>query len=230
MDAPAVVGREHDRFAVAVLRAVTWRAILAAQGLALLFAVTPWLRQPQPTWQSLVANLLRQIVAAQIVVLAAFAGDEAVRRGMRVWHAFVVAVLGASIANVLVQALLARAFDLVGSAPGLLGVLENFLILGAAWATAIMVFLNRRAAQRLLMRLRAGELERAQAELRLTASRLAAAEAQIDSSALLRQLAEVRNLYDVGRPEAEPRFEALITGLREALARGADDPTRDTSS
>ena len=213
-----------------VLRAVTWRAVLATQALALVFALTYWLEHwHQPAQQPLIESVLRQMIAALIVVLTAFAADEAVRRGSRVWRAFLVAVVGASAANVLIQALLAYAFNMAGSARGLSGALDNFLVLGAFWATVLMVFLNRRAAQRTLMRLRAGELERVQAERRLTASRLAAAEAQIDGSALLRQLAEVRDLYEAGLPEAEPRFEALISGLRETLARSAAAAVREAS-
>lgn len=211
-----------------MLRAVTWRAVLVTQALAVAFALTFWFEHwPE---RPLLGDLLRQSIAALIVVVAAFAGDEAVRRGARIWGVFAVAVLGASAANVLVQALLAYGFEMRGSERGLAGALDNFMILGAVWATVIMVFLNRRAAQRLLMRLRAGELERVEAERRLTASRLAAAEAQIDSSALLRQLAEVRDLYEAGRPEAEQRFEALITGLRETLARSAAVQGRDAHS
>ena len=74
-------------------------------------------------------------------------------------------------------------------------VLSDFLTLGGIWGTALMVYLNRQSARRLLARLRADELERAQAERRLIASRLIATEAQIDPGSVLRQLGEVRDLF-----------------------------------
>jgi len=207
-------------FAAAVLRAVTWRAVLLTQALGLIFAVYPWLQQwHQPTQSSLLTSAIRQAIAALLVMLGAFSGDEAVRRGWSVWRAFVVVMLCASVANVLFQELLS---SMLGDAPrGPADILNDFFILGAMWGPALVVFLNRRTAQRLLSRLRSGELERVQAERHLVASRLAAAEAQIDPAALLHQLAEVRDLYATGRPEAEQRFEELIGSLRESASRSA---------
>lgn len=230
MDAASLRGSGRDGFAVAVLRTVTWQAVWVTQALAFIFALTYWLEHlHQPAQPPFIESLLRQNIGALIVVLAAFAGDEAVRRGARLWHAFLAAVLGASAANVLVQSVLAYAPGWVDSEHGLLRAVDNFMILGAFWATVIMVILNRGEAQRVLTRLRAGELERLQAERRLVASRLSAAEAQIEPSALLRELAEVRDLYEAGRPEAEQRFETLITGLRESLARSAATQARELS-
>jgi hypothetical protein len=209
-------------FAWAVLRAVTWRAVLVTQALGLLFALYPWLEQWQRSGQpSLLLNLTGQSIAALLVMLAAFAGDEAVRRGWSVWRAFVVVLLCASVANVLAQGLLHRTFAIAGPARDLGTVLSDFLTLGGIWGTALMVYLNRQSARRLLARLRADELERVQAERRLIASRLAATEAQIDPGSVLRQLGEVRNLFAEGRQEADERLDALITGLRAMVARGA---------
>lgn len=223
-------GSERNGFAGAVLRAVTWQAVAVSQALGLLFALAFWLeRLHRPAQPRFIECLLPQVIAAVIAVLAAFAGDEAVRRGSGVLRAFLVTGLGASLANVLGQSLLSHSLGVGGGFErGLPGALNDFLNFGGFWGTAILVFMNRRAAQRLLTRLRAGELERVQAERRLTASRLAAAESQIDSSALLRQLSEVRDLYEAGRPEAEQRFETLITGLRETLARTAAHQAHDT--
>ncbi len=220
--------RGAGAFTVTVLRAVTWRAILVTQTLGLMFAVFPWLEQwHQPTQPRLLVSVLSQAITALLVMLAAFAGDESVRRGWHVWRAFAVVALCASGANVLAQWLLSCALSAGSPEHSWLEILNDFLSVGGVWGTALMVFLNRRAAQRLLTRLRAGELERVQAEQRLLASRLAAAEAQIDPSALLRQLAGVRNLYATGQVGAEEQFEALITGLRETVARGATAQARE---
>lgn len=210
-------------FAWAVLRAVSWRAVLVTQALGLLFALYPWLEQWHRSGQpSLLLNLTGQAIAALLVMLAAFAGDEAVRRGWSVWRAFVVVLLCASVANVLAQqALLYRTFAVAGPARDLGAVLSDFLTLGGIWGTALMVYLNRQSARRLLARLRADELERAQAERRLIASRLVATEAQIDPGSVLRQLGEVRDLFAEGKQEADERLDGLITGLRAMVARGA---------
>jgi len=214
----------------AALRALPWRTVLATQALACVFAVIPWLEAwHKPAQPPLLESLLRQAITALIVVWAAFAGDALARRGSSVWRAFAVVALAASGANVLVQSMLSYAWGRVESARALLDALDHFLSVAAVWGTFVMVFLNRRSARRLLTRVRAGELERVRAERSLTASRLAVAEAQIDAPALLRQLADVRDLYELGCPEAEPRFEALISGLRETLARSAVAEAREAS-
>jgi hypothetical protein len=217
-------------FALPALRRVTWRAVLVPQFIAVLFALTPWLEQWHHPGQSrLLEGVLRQAPTALLVMLAAFAGDEAVRRGCGVWRAFVIALLGASLTNVLVQLLVSYGLGIRVSERGLLNVLYDFLLVGGLWGTVLMVYLNRQSARRLLARLRAGELERAETERRLIASRLAAAESQIDPAAVLRQLSEVRTLYAGGRPEAEERFEALITELRETVTRAAAAQAHDAS-
>jgi hypothetical protein len=214
-------------FAATVLRGVTWRAVLVTQGLGFMFALYTWLQLWHQRWQPpLLAGVMGQAIAALLVMLAAYAGDEAVRRGWSVWRAFVVVALCASVANVLCQ--WPMSYLVSGTAHRLVDVLNDFFNLGAFWGTVLVVFLNRRSAQRLLSRLRAGELERVHAEGRLIASRLAAAEAQIDPKALLRQLAEVRDLYAGGLPRADERLEALITGLREAASRSAAAQPYDT--
>jgi len=200
---------------------LTWRAVLLTQSLGLVFALYPWLqRWNRPDQPSLLLNIVEQAFAALLVMLAAFTADEAVRRGWSVWRAFVVVLLCASIINVIAQALLHDAFGVPGPVHGLASTLRNLFNIGSLWGTALMVYLNRQSACRLLARLRAGELERAQAERRLVASRLAAVEAQIDPAAVLRQLAEVRDLFAAGRPEADEHLNTLITGLRETVARG----------
>ena len=215
--------RGVSSFVSDVLGAVTWRALLLTQCLGLLFGIAPWLeRLHQPGQPPLLLGLLGQSVTALLVMLTALACDEAVRRGASIWRAFVVGMLSVSLVNVLAQWLLhAVAGDADASRAELARMVNDFLSVGAVWGTALMVYLNRCSARRLLSRLRSNELERAQAEQRLMASRLAAAEAQIDPGAVLGRLAEVRDLYAAGVPQAEERLEALIAGMRESVARGA---------
>ena len=224
--AAAAVSPSHPHgaagFALAVLRTVTWRAVLVTQSLGLVFALYPWLEQwHQPGQPWLLLNVVGQAIAALLVMLAAFTGDEAVRRGWSVWRALVVVLVCASAMNVLAQALLHSELAVPRPVRGLASILSDFLTVGSVWGTALMVYLNRQSAQRLLAHLRTGELERVQTERRLIGSRLAAVEAQIDPAAVLRQLAEVRDLFAAGRQEADERLDALIIGLRETVARGA---------
>jgi energy-converting hydrogenase Eha subunit A len=182
----------------------------------------PWLQHwHRPGQPSLLVNVVEQGFAALLVMLAAFTADEAIRRGWSVWRAFVVVVLCASAINVLAQALLHSAFAPAARVRGMASILSDFFTIGSFWGTVLMVYLNRQSAQRLLAHLRTGELERVQTERRLIASRLAAVETQIDPAAVLRQLAEVRDLFAAGKPEADERLDTLITGLRDTVARGA---------
>jgi hypothetical protein len=204
---------------LSVLR-TSWRAVLVTQGLGALFALYPWLEQwHRPGQPSLVESLLSQSVMAGLALMAALACDEAVRRGVPVWRAFAIAMLCASSANVIGQWLIASGghFD----RPDALASLSAFMDLATYWGTALMVYVNRRSAQRLLDRIRSGELERVRAEQRVTASRLAAAEVQIDPAALLRELAGARDLYASGHAGAAERIESLIARLRDSVGRSA---------
>lgn len=201
---------------LSVLRAVTWRAVLLTQGLGALYALYPWLEQwHRPGQPSLVASLLSQSIMAWLVLIAALACDEAVRRGVQVWLAFVSAVLCASSANVIGQWVIASGGHL--EKPEALASLSAFMDVATYWGTALMVYVNRCSAQRLLARIRTGELERVRAEQRLTASRLATAEAQIDPASVLRELADARDLYARGHGGAEERIESLIARLRDSV-------------
>ncbi len=137
------------------------------------------------------------------------------------WRAFFVVMVFVSALNVLVQWLLNGAFGLPSLHGGVEDRINAFFGLGGEWGTAVLVYVNRRCAQRLLDRLRAAELERAEAERRLVASRLAAVEAQIDPAVVLRQLVDARNLYAAAAAGADEQLETLISGLRASLARTA---------
>ncbi|HTV49794.1 MAG TPA: hypothetical protein VME21_01330 [Steroidobacteraceae bacterium] len=188
--------------------------------MAILFAVYPWLEQwHRPAQPRLLRSLLGEALVALLVMLSALACDEAVRRGARVWRAFIAAMLCASALNVLAQWVLNATFGVNDQPRGLLGGMNAFFSVGAEWGTAVLVYVNRRSAQRLLARLRTGELERLQAERRLVSSRLAAAEARIDPAVVLRQLAEARNLYAVGGSGADEQLDHLIAQLRQSVAR-----------
>jgi hypothetical protein len=206
-------------FGSAVLRAITWRALIATQTLGALFALLPWLEQwGQPTQPALVFGWTKQALTAMFVMLAALAGDEAVRRGRRVLSAFAAALLFACAGTALAQWCVEAAFAVLDPRPGAQRLLSTFLDVGSFWGTVLLVYLNRQSAARLLARLRAGELARVQAEHRLITSALAATEAQINPAAVLRRLAEVRDLFATSSDDADARLELLIADLRDIVA------------
>lgn len=213
--------RSAAGFVTAVLRAVTWRSVIATQALALLIALFTWLETSG--WRAQhggLSGFIAQMLAAVFVMLAGLAGNEAVRRGWPVWRAFVVALLSAASATAVAQPAVYDWLGIAGSGARLLQGLNTIFDVGVYWGMVLMVYLNRQSAARTLAGVRAVELERARAESRLIASRLAAAEAQIDPGSVLKRLAEVRDLYAAGQPGAEPKLEELIADLRRRVVSG----------
>jgi hypothetical protein len=208
-------------FTSGVARAITWRAILLTQSLGLLFALTAWLKTlGQRPNGYLLFHLVQESVSGLCVMLAALAGDEAVRRGWRVWSAFIVVTLGASLAAALAQLGLDAGLRIDDPMAGLARCLLTFFGVGTLWGTALMVYLNRQSAQRVLAGVRAGELTRLRAEQQLVASRLAATETQVDPPAIRHRLEQLRNLYAAGSTAADMELERLIAELRQRAARG----------
>ncbi len=224
--APSDRPRGTAGFGLAVLRAVSWRAVLATQALGFLLALFPWLKLWGLSGQApMLLNLANQELAALFVMLAALAGDQAVRRGWPVWRAFVLALLCAASAATLMQWGLRDTFDRADPNRETLEALNAFFNICTYWGMVMMVYLNRQSTARILAGVRTVELERVQAESWLVTSRLAAAEMQIDAGSLLRQLARVRDLYAAGRPVADQTLEELIADLRgRVLPSGAAVP------
>jgi hypothetical protein len=208
-------------FAKAVLRAVTWRAVVLTQSLGLLYVAIHWLVGRESHLQGYLLFLLAQEgVSALCVMLAALAGDEAVRRGWRVWSAFVVVTFGASVAAAVTQLGLDSALQIPDPMAGLPRFLLTFFGVGTGWGTVLMVYLNRQSAQRVLAGVRAGELARLRAEQQLIASRLAATEMRVDPPAIRQRLEQLRNLYASGAAAADAELDRFITELRQRAARG----------
>jgi hypothetical protein len=193
----------------AVLRRITWPAVLLTQGLAVLFALVPWLEGwGQPGQPSLARGLFMECTGALFIMLGAFAADECVLRGWPVLRAFAVMLLAACLATAV----------LVPS-HGLAGMFGTFFGLGAYWGTPMLVYLNRQSAARLLATVEAGELRRVQTERSLIESDLAAAQAQINPEAVLQQLARLRDGYAANDADADRDLERLIADLRATVAR-----------
>ena len=86
-------------------------------------------------------------------------------------------------------------------------------------AFGMVIYMNRRTAERMLEGLQAAELKRLQLEEQLVESRLATAEAQVDPGQLLAALATIRDGFSRSAPDAHARLDELVQQLRNALAR-----------
>jgi hypothetical protein len=212
-------------FVRAVWRAVTWKGLLAVQGMGLAFAVLWHLRHgarpPPHDWP---AHIVSNAVGALLVMLAALIADETLRRGVRFWCAYPLALFAASGAAAIVQWCLQQWPALAFAESG--GPLAVAVAIGFSVFTlgglAMLAYINRQSAERMLQGVRAAELDRVRVERRLIEARLAAAQARIDPGAVFRQLAEVRDLYASARPEADEKLESLIRELRANVAQGVD--------
>ena len=83
----------------------------------------------------------------------------------------------------------------------------------------LLIFMNGRAANRMLEGVRGAELRRVKLDQQLVESRLATAEAQIDPQMLFGSLAQIKRGLEDSQPDAEQRLNDLIQTLRTALAR-----------
>jgi len=128
--------------------------------------------------------------------------------------------LGASLAAALAQLGIDAGLRFADPMAGVSRCLFTFFGVGTTWGTALLVYLNRQSAQRVLAGVRAGELARLRAEQQLLTSRLAATETQVDPPAIRQRLEQLRNLYAAGSARADAELERLITELRERAARG----------
>jgi hypothetical protein len=99
------------------------------------------------------------------------------------------------------------------------GFTEAGLHMSVYCSLGLLVFMNRRTADRMLEGVRGAELRRVQLDQQLVESRLATAEAQIDPQMLFSALAQIKLGLEQGTPEAEEKLNQLIQTLRTALTR-----------
>jgi len=147
---------------------------------------------------------------AFLVLLAVVGAEEAERHGVRTRHAFILALLAACCAITLLRALApVWVTDSIGSACD--GAIEAWTYGGIA----VIAYLNRRNAIRMLEGVRRAELNCIQSERHLIDSRLAAFRAQIDQPAFFAAMADIRDAYDRDLCDAGERLDALIQQLRD---------------
>lgn len=217
----------------AVATTLTWRhwAVLQALGLLAIYLTSRETKVFGHLGEHYVGMVLTVSLLAPIAIIA----DEAVNRGARPRIAYTLAVAStipvAFVSMALVQGLYLEFLPaLAGPADGFWKrAFEVTLEIANFIAFAMVVYLNRRTADRLLENFRGAELRRAQLEQQLVISRLATAEAQIDPAKLLAELGRIKRDLELGRADAEEELADLIQALRVAMARTtvpADGPAR----
>jgi hypothetical protein len=217
-------------FVRAVMAAMTWRACLVASLLGLCVQASrhlKFLNTAPPNY--VLSGLIITQLGSLCVLLALLAGDEAVRRGSSAWFAYTASLLTASIVTAFGQWYIRGWFHLftVVNRPGVPLRVQYTMIIFVACDVlmfggfAMLAYVNRRSAQRILEGVRGAELKRVQIERRLTESRLAMAQAQIDPQLLTRSLTKVRDLYKKGAPDADLQLDALIQRLQATVTGSA---------
>jgi hypothetical protein len=212
-----------------VTRAVTWQRALAAWLLGFALYLVRNFQNAGPTTplNFAVSGLVITNLGALLVLLAALTADVAIRRGARPWLAYLVCLLAASISTSVGQWHIRAWFHLYTSVnqPGLPMSIQRTMMIFVACDVfvfggfAMLAFLNRQSAQRILDGVRAAELRRVQLEQQLTESRLAMTRAHIDPGTLLESLSGIRTLYALAAPHADLEMDELIRRLQDTVTR-----------
>lgn len=198
----------------AALSHLTWRSVLVAALVAGAIEVQHLLGGWNPasafTMPRLVLVSAILMSESFLVLLAVVGAEEAERHGVRTWHAFVLALLAACCAIALLRAA-APVWVTAAIGPAYRGVIQAWIYGGIA----MIAYLNRRSAIRMLEGVRTAELNCVQSERNLIDSRLAAFRAQIDQPAFFAAMTDIRNAYKQRLPDAGERLDVLIQQLRD---------------
>jgi hypothetical protein len=161
-----------------------------------------------------------------LLLPVAFCADEAVVRGARpiVTYAILLVVVNQLLAAAVAGALqwIYITIYAIPWPPNTWGFTEASVHFSFPCSLGLLIFMNGRAAERMLEGIRGTELRRAQLDQQLVESRLAAAEAQIDPKMLFDALAQIKRGLEDSRPNAEKDLDNLTQTLRTALARTRD--------
>ena len=216
-----VLPAARQPFLPAVLRAITWKALAVTQALGLAAALLVYLQVPPQQPHQLGRLLLSRAVGAFFLMVAALAADEAISRGRRFWRVCAVALLLSTAVATVVQQYLRLWLGITVAdldTPPLESMLRVGLMIGTFGGIALLAYLNRQSALRMLAGVRGAELDRIEVERRLIYSRLATAHAQLDPATVLEQLRQIRTLYRGTGAAADHKLEALIQDLRSSVA------------
>ncbi len=205
----------------------TWRRVAFTQAIAQLIAV--FMGLDWGYFGEYIGHTSLHFVAMSVYALVllpvAFCAEEAVTRGARpivVYSTLLVFI------NPLIAVAIAGAMQwlycilfVVPWPPQRWGFTEAGSHFSVPCSLALLVYMNGRAADRMLEGVRGAELRRVQLDQQLVQSRLATAEAQIDPQMLFSALAQIKHGLEGSQPHAEKQMNELIQTLRAALASTA---------
>jgi hypothetical protein len=195
-----------------VLSQLTWRAVSITALLGAAIEARHLIGGPNPAITTTRLTILSAIFMCEsfLVLLAVLGAEEAERHHVKTRRAFSLALMAACCSIGLMRA------AAPGWVAGSIGTAYDAII--EAWmygGIAMIAYLNRRSAIRMLEGVRTAELNCVQSERHLIDSRLAAFRAQIDQPAFFAAMSDIRNAYDQNLPDAGERLDALIQQLRD---------------
>jgi hypothetical protein len=209
----------------AAWRSYTWRRVLFTQFLGLCIA---YLTTLDWGWYGEYIHhhsihFVTMSVYLFLLLPVAFCADEAIARGARpiVTYAILLIVVNQALADVVAGAMqwIYVTIYSIPWPPLTWGFTEAGGHFSVPCSLGLLVFMNGRAAERMLEGVRGAELRRVQLDRQLVESRLATAEAQIDPQMLFGELSQIKQGLEAAQPDAEKRLNELIRTLRNALAR-----------
>lgn len=219
-----------------VWRGVTWRTLLSVQAVALALALFQWSgdgaasRAAVPaTW--ILVHFTLWALSALFIVPATLRADEAVKRGARPLWAYLRGAATALLSALSITVLAACVALGYGRAwfhpqhlpPGALSAayVKTVMEMCFTGGLALLCRVNHHLARQILVYIHDVEDRRTTLERRLTESRLAIAEVQMDPAELLHALAAIRRDLERSAPGADRKLDELILKLRRAITRTA---------
>jgi hypothetical protein len=206
---------------------LTWRKVLVSQGVGVSAVLAEYSEYSLlGTWMGHPSmNYVAMAVTAFALLLMTLYADELVSRGVRgsrVYPALIVAVLPlACVVTALTQWIYFVIFQVPQAAIDShrwvwVSTAVDIAIISAF---AMIVYINRQTADRVLEGIQGSELRRVQLEQQLVESRLATAEAQVDPRMLFSSLADIRDGFQQSDPDADAKLDNLVQHLRTSLVR-----------
>jgi hypothetical protein len=201
---------------------MSWRQLAAVLALSFAMPIADRLTAGTPLPIARVSLFVLSAISCLVIILGA---AEAASRGARLRYVNALAISILILSNFLMAAIALHYFPMQMSPPWIPATMRwnSVIAFGldqSAWSVlALIVFLNRRIAERMLQGVRQVEAQRLQQESELVESRLAAAQAQVDPRMLFSDLAQIRDKLKSDAPDADQQLDDLIQRLRSALAR-----------
>lgn len=207
----------------AVWAQITWRKLLAIEGIAGVVGILRWFELQQyhlPAFL-LAGSAFNLMIGALLLLIAALCADELVNRGARPRVAYSLALLTASAVTAVAEWYARLWFGPAGMPTNLMAqqMAIAFVDIASYGGIGVLAYANRRTADRILENMRRAELKRVRLERQLIESRLATTQAQMDPNMLFATLGEIRDDMQRAAPGADGKLDGLIQRLRTALTK-----------